>query len=431
MRFSRLGDWLKWMETLHPTPMELGLERVRAVAERLGLRASFPPVLLIGGTNGKGSTVRFLEAILQAAGHRVGSFTSPHLFEFAERIRIDGKNLGAADIIEGLAAVDSARGSTSLTYFEFATLAALLAYKDCDVDLAVLEVGLGGRLDAVNITNPMASLVTNIGLDHQRWLGTTHESIAREKVGIARAERPFILGDRGSAGGIRQLAEELGARVWQFGQEYDLKEVDEGTWSVAMPGEQLHGLPYPSMMGPYQLSNAAGAIALLQAAGIAVSRDAIGAGLVSALQPGRFQRVQLGNVDWIFDVAHNELGGKALAAALGSLASVGRTIACVGAMADKDFSGIVAPLIPMVDEWLTAGVHTARGADPLDLARNLNTLGASSVEALPHVAAALDAAAGRAEPGDRIVVFGSFHVVAPALTHLRLARIRGYNPDPA
>lgn len=432
MRFSQLSDWLAWMETLHPTPMELGLERVRHVAGRLGLLASFPPTVLVGGTNGKGSTVSFLEATLAAAGYRVGTFTSPHLFEFSERIRIAGQNLAEDEICERLGEVDAARGSTSLTYFEFATLAALLAYRGHDVDFAVLEVGLGGRLDAVNITDPVASLITNIGLDHQRWLGTTRESIAAEKVGIARAGRPLILADSGPAGGIRWLAQRRGARVWQRGLEYRVSEPSGGgAWTLATPRALVSGLPMPAMGGAFQLTNASGALALLLAIGISVPRSAFIKGLVHARQPGRFQRVRLGAVEWVFDVAHNELGGQALAAALRTLPSGGRTLACVAAMADKDFAGMVTPLIPLIDGWYTAGIGTARGAESSALAEQLAELGAKGVTPLATVPDALDGAAIVAQPGDRVVVFGSFHSVGPALTHLRLARYHGYNSGPA
>lgn len=431
MRFSQLSDWLSWMETLHPTPMELGLERVRHVAAELGLLTSFPPTILVGGTNGKGSTVSFLEATLTAAGYRVGTFTSPHLFDFTERIRVAGSNLEEVEIANRLAKVDAARRSTSLTYFEFATLAAMLAYRDHDVDFAVLEVGLGGRLDAVNITDPVASLITNIGLDHQRWLGTTREAIASEKVGIVRAGRPLIIGDKGAAGGVRQLAERRGGRVWQRGREYRVDHQGDGIWTLATPAALLAGLPVPAMGGPFQLANAAGALALLLAVGVSLPRSAVTEGLANARQPGRFQRVDLGRVEWVFDVAHNELGGRTLAAALRHQPAAGRTLACVAAMADKDFRGMVAPLVALIDGWYTAGVATARAAEPAELAEQLTQLGAVEVSALSSVPEAVDSAAVRAEPGDRVIVFGSFHTVAPALTHLRLARNHGYNPRPA
>lgn len=413
MRFHTLADWLAWQETLHPKAIDLGLERVRAVAERLGLLAPAHLVITVAGTNGKGSSVALLEAILACAGLRVGAYTSPHLWRYNERIRIDRKAVGDADIVAAFDRIDSARGDISLSYFEFGTLAALDLFARAQRDVVLLEVGLGGRLDAVNILDADCALVTGIGIDHVEWLGPDRESIGREKAGIFRAGRPAVCSDPQPPASVRETARILGADWFGLGEQYSYERMDGG-WTWWGGGVRLESLPLPALPGPFQLQNAAGVLMALRTLGarVPVTLAAIRDGLVQVRIAGRFQVVP-GAMEEIYDVAHNPHGAQALAAALAARPCAGRTLAVCAMLADKDAAGVAAALAGQVQAWFLAGLDEARGQSADALAARMHL----PVE--PHCcadpAAALNAARTAARPGDRIVVFGSFHTIAELL----------------
>ncbi len=305
MRFDTLNDWLAWQETLHPKAIDLGLERVREVAARLGLLAPKHVVISVAGTNGKGSSVAMLEAILACAGLRVGAYTSPHLWQYNERIRIDRQPVDDAVLVASFARIDAARGDISLSYFEFGTLAALDILQRADVDVAVLEVGLGGRLDAVNIVDADCALVTGIGIDHVEWLGPDRESIGREKAGIFRGGRPAVCSDPQPPASLRAVAQDCGAIWYGLGEQFGYARTGE-VWDWWGPNLRLDGLPLPALPGPFQLQNAAGVVMALQTLGarLPVSVQALQAGLRAARVAGRFTVVP-GPFETIFDVAHN------------------------------------------------------------------------------------------------------------------------------
>lgn len=416
MRFTTLNDWLRWQETLHPKAIELGLERVRTVWRRL--RPNAPPfvVITVGGTNGKGSCVAFLDTILRAAGYRVGAYVSPHLLRYNERIRVDGIEVDDEALCQMFARVDAARGDVSLTYFEFGTLAALEWFWEAEVKVAVLEVGLGGRLDAVNAVDADAALVTSIALDHTDWLGPDRDSIGHEKAGIYRPGRPAVCADPAPPPRLLEHARAIGARLLRVGSDYGFSRAGV-TWRWWSDEARLDALPSPALAGEHQLRNAAAALMTLISLRdrLPVDAAAIRAGLARARLPGRFQVVS-GPVEWILDVAHNPAAAATLADQLRGRACAGRTRAILGLLADKDADGVIQALASVVDEWhpvtLAAGTRGRSGAD---LAARLRSADPQTV--IPHddIAEACHIARDRADVGDRIVVLGSFHLVAPVL----------------
>ncbi len=409
-----LADWLVWQETLHPKGIDLGLDRVRAVARRLGLWPDAPPTITVAGTNGKGSSVALLEAILAAAGYRTGAYTSPHLLRYNERIRVGGVEAGDETIRRVFERVDAARGEVSLTYFEFGTLAALAIFQEAGVQALILEVGLGGRLDAVNCLDAHCALVTAIGIDHTEWLGPTRESIGFEKAGIFRAGRPAVCADPDPPASLGDHARRIGARLYRRGPDFDRRWAD-GAWSWWSGDRCLDGLPPPLLAGEHQLDNAAGVLMALAALedSLPVDRAAIVAGLGQARLPGRCQ-VLPGALEWILDVSHNPHGATVLARCLASRPRAGHTRAVVGMLADKDIAGVAAVLAPVIDHWYAAGLEPPRGCSGESLAARLRAGGAHPVTAFPEVAAACRAAAEDAATGDRVLVFGSFFTVAAA-----------------
>ncbi len=414
MRFSTLDDWLAWQETLHPKAIDLGLERVREVAARLNLLTPAHTVITVAGTNGKGSSVALLEAMLSAAGLRVGAYTSPHLWRYNERIRIDRSLVDDAALIESFERIDAARGDTSLSYFEFGTLAALDILQRAAVDVAVLEVGLGGRLDAVNIIDADYALVTGIGIDHAEWLGPDRESIGREKAGIFRAGRPAICSDPQPPASVRAVAQACGADWYGIGEQFGYSRSATG-WNWWGPQQRLDDLPLPALPGEFQLRNAAGVLMLLQlySAQRAIPQRAIRQGLREARVAGRFT-VLPGTVETIFDVAHNPHAAEALAEALAQRPCTGRTLAVCGMLADKDAAGVVAALGAQIDGWYLGDLAGARGQTAQQLAARM---GLASTQRHLHadLQAAYAAACTAARAGDRIVVFGSFHTIAELL----------------
>ncbi|MEZ5582990.1 MAG: bifunctional tetrahydrofolate synthase/dihydrofolate synthase [Candidatus Competibacteraceae bacterium] len=433
-RFSTLAQWLAWQETLHPKAIELGLERVREVAIRLDLHQPAHRVITVGGTNGKGSCVAFLDAILRAANYRVGAYTSPHLLRYNERIRIDGREVEDATLCRAFDRIDAARGAISLTYFEFGTLAALDIFREAGVAVAVLEVGLGGRLDAVNILDTDAALVTAIDLDHMDWLGPDRDSIGFEKAGIYRAGRPAICADPEPPARLLEHALRLGAKLFRVGRDYSFQ-------SGAMDWQWRHGsviwdeLPLPQLFGRHQIANAAAALMTLTtlSAQLPIDSDAVRDGLQQARSPGRCQIVP-GPVEWILDVAHNAHAADALAQGLRDRFCSGRTWVVLGMLADKDAAALAGQLDGLVDGWFAATLDGSRGRTGVQLADTLQQAGITAVP-FAGVSEACLAAARQAIPGDRIVICGCFLYRSPSthstrqnesVVHIRSGRIKAW-----
>ena len=419
-RPATLAGWLAYLETLHPKAIALGLDRVDAVYRRLGI-APDCPVVIVGGTNGKGSTATFLERMLSAGGYRVGLYTSPHLLTYNERVRIAGGLASDAELCAGFAAVESVRGETPLTYFEFGTLAALWLFSRAKIDAWVLEVGLGGRLDAVNVVDPDVSIVTTVAVDHTDYLGPTREDIGREKAGIFRAGRPAICADPDPPAALVAHAKAVGATLLTLGADFGY--ADEGSqWRYAGPGGPRFGLPHPALRGNYQLGNAAAALTALDMLRprLPVAMSAVREALVGIELPGRFQ-VLPGRPVTVLDVAHNPQAARAFADNLGGMGFHPRTLAVFGIMADKDIDAVVAAAKPRIDKWLVATLPPPRGATASLLAERLAHAGVDhkEIQAFASAAAALGAAGGAATEADRIVVFGSFLTVAAALERAR------------
>ena len=417
VRFATLQEWLGWQEQLHPRSIDLDLKRVRSVADRLGLRTPGCPVITVGGTNGKGSCVAFLESLLAAAEYRVGTFTSPHLVRYNERIRLAGREATDGELIGAFGRIDEARGDTSLTFFEFNALAALCLFQQERFDALVLEVGLGGRLDAVNIVDPDVAVLTSVGLDHCNWLGTTLEAIGREKAGIFRAGRPAVLGSRDMPKSVYESARTLGAALRVPGFDYGYA-LDGALWHWQGREQSLTNLPLPSLAGRQQVANAATALAALAElrARLPLASDQVATGLRQARLHGRFEIVH-GNPEWILDVAHNAAAAEVLAQGLRDHPRGGRTLAIVGILADKDAAGVVRPLQPEVDTWIATSLAGARGATAAELKQRVGE-GAQGWQEAASVTEACELAMNLAAPADRIVVVGSFHTVGPAIEWL-------------
>ena len=420
MRFFTLKDWLAWQEQLHPNPIDLGLERVRCVLQAMQLERPPFQVLTVGGTNGKGSCVTFLDAMLRAQGYRVGAYTSPHLLRYNERVRVCQQDSSDAELCESFARVDAARGATSLTYFEFGTLAALDIFRNHGVEVAVLEVGMGGRLDAVNAVDPLGALVVSVGLDHQEWLGPDRDSIGYEKAGIYRRGRPAICGDRVPPPRLLQTAQQIGAALQVLGREFDWRALGGG-WSWQSGARRIANLPSLAMAGHIQYDNAASAIALLQAAHaeLAVSEAAIRKGLQQARISARFERVP-GAVELIFDVAHNQDAARVLASNLDATRGNGRTFAVLGMYRDKAADAVAQALGERIDSWHLGGLGGPRGQTAAELAvRMRSALARAQLHVHASVIDAWQAARAAAGRGDRIVIFGSFQTVSAILRILR------------
>ena len=409
-----LDDWLSWQETLHPRSVDLGLERVTAVLHALDLRDPPYRVITVGGTNGKGSCVAWLTAYLAAAGERVGTFTSPHLVRYNERIAVDGVDVDDATLCAAFAAVDHARGETSLTYFEFSALAALQVFRDAGCTFAVLEVGLGGRLDATNAIDADVAVVVSVGVDHTDWLGPDRESIGFEKAGIFRAGRPAVCADPAPPASLVAHAAAIGARLIQVGRDYRYTVHADGRWDY---DGVYRGLPAPCLPGAVQYGNAAAALAALVAlpGRARPTQAAVVAGLARARLRARYERIDT-RPEIIIDVTHNPDGARVLAAELAADRPAGRTIAVCGMLADKAITDTLAELDRVVDEWLFAPLPGPRGTRAETLAARAAEAGvAGRVTTCDSVATALSRARALARPQDRIVVFGSFLTVAAVL----------------
>jgi dihydrofolate synthase/folylpolyglutamate synthase len=412
-----LQEWLDWCEQLHPVAIDMGLDRVKTVAERMDLRFDCP-VITVAGTNGKGSTCAMLEAVLLQAGYRTGVYTSPHLVHFQERCRLHGESASAQAFAEAFAAVEAVRGGVSLTYFEFSTLAILHLMARSHLDVAILEVGLGGRLDAVNIIDADCAVITSIDIDHAAILGADREAIGFEKAGIMRNGRVAVVSDPLPPQSVIDHAAAIGAELWQFGKDFNFSG-DKLQWAWAGRGRRYSGMAYPALRGANQLLNASGVLAALDALRqrIPVTAQAVRNGLAMVELAGRFQIVP-GQPVLVLDVAHNPHSVAALAANLDAMGFYPTTHAVLGVMADKDLLPMLQRVNPMVDKWYFTDLPLPRAAKAVDLQQawqNQNTRADThgSVHAAPM--AALQAAIDAADPADRIVVFGSFYTVGGVL----------------
>ena len=420
LRLGSLDAWLEWQQTLHPRAMDLGLERVSRVLGRTGWQAPDVPVLTVGGTNGKGSCVALIAALLAAAGYRVGTFTSPHLVDYRERIRVDGVPVSAASLVAAFERITDALGPDTLTFFEFNTLAALLVFETACPDALVLEVGMGGRLDAVNVVDPDVAVIVSVGLDHMEWLGSDVESIGREKAGILRAGRPAVVGTPTPPRSVLEVADAVGADLRLRGRDFDATARDDGRWDYRDRDGRLEALPEPGLTGVAQVGNAAVALAALRALAsrLPLARAAVERGLAGVRLAGRFQRLtDPRGFQWVLDVAHNEDSARTLATNLRQWSVSGRTLAVCGMLADKDVGQVAGQLGDVVDRWYAASTDGPRGLAAAELAARAAGAGVT-MDPAGGVVTALEAAAAAARPGDRVVVFGSFHTVGPAIRHL-------------
>ncbi len=421
-----LAGWLDYIERQHPKTIQLGLERVREVGIRMGLKRPGKHVITVGGTNGKGSTVAFIEAIARAAKWRVGAYTSPHLLNYNERVRVDGIDAGDKELVSAFEAVETARLETPLTYFEYGTLAALWLFQRSELDLAILEVGLGGRLDAVNMIDADVAVVTTVDIDHQDWLGSNRETIGFEKAGIARAGRPLILGDDDPPSSVIGHAYSLGAATIRAGCDFFFEAIDDQSMRPGLPwrwhevGFEID-LPMPTLAGSVQLRNAATAIAALRAIDKPIARAAYVQGVTHAQLAGRLQQFDRNDVQVVVDVAHNPQAARELAGWLQQTPISGRTLAVFAALGDKDAVGIVDALAHVVDDWFLSGLDEAgvRGLHVAAFAQRLINTEASGGATFASVDQAMAAALAKSLGGDRILVFGSFYTAAIALRFMR------------
>lgn len=420
---NSLDQWLAHLETLHPKAIDMGLDRIREVAQRLQLKLPFVKIV-VAGTNGKGSTCAMLEAILLAAGYKVGLYTSPHLVHFNERIRVNGEPAADEQIIQQFERIEAAREQISLSYFEFATLAALLLFDGSGLDAVVLEVGLGGRLDAVNIVDADCAVVTSVDIDHTEWLGDTREKIGLEKAHVFRPERPAICADPVPPESIAQHAEQIGADLWRFGTDFNYLG-DRQQWAYGGRGQRRTGLAYPALRGANQLINASAALAAIEALRdkLVVPQQAVRLGLLQVSLPGRMQ-ILPGKPAIVLDVAHNPHAAAALAQNLSGMAYFPYTHAVVGMMADKDAKAVLAKLAPRVDHWYCASLDGPRGASGEELAQIVrevlpaNPIEEITVTSFDNPVQAFEKAQEQASEDDRILVFGSFSTVGPVLQKL-------------
>jgi len=415
MHLTTLTAWLDWQAQIHPQIIELNLSRCRAVAERLNLLKLPFPVFTVAGTNGKGSSVTLLESILRAAGYKTGKYMSPHLLKYNERICINGQQASDAELCAAFAEIEAARGEISLTVFEFATLAAALLFCQQQIDVAVLEVGLGGRLDATNIWDADVALVTPIDLDHLKWLGDTREKIAFEKAGIFRAQHPAVCTDLQPPDSLLDHAAALPCPLSLFGRNFHAQSLDENTWQWRN-AELNYTLPVPNLLGEHQLQNAAGVLQALYLLKhrLPVNEEAIATGLTTMQLAGRFQIFE-GAVTRILDVAHNPLGIQVFRRQLLKQSCLGRTHAVVGILQEKDALGILEQMMDCVDSWHIANLDTPRNTPVEVIEDQLYRLGVGSVSRYPSIAVAYEQVCHHADAGDRVIVFGSFFTVMEAL----------------
>ena len=413
---GNLAEWLSHLESLHPKTIALGLERVAQVKQRLNLNPDFP-VITVGGTNGKGSVCAMLECILHAAGYRVGCYTSPHLLHYNERVRIGKQQASDAELCASFDQIEQARGEIALTYFEFGTLAAIQCFIEHKVDVAILEVGLGGRLDAVNVFDTDCAVIASVDIDHTDYLGDTREAIAYEKAGIMRKGRVAICADDNVPQAIRSQAQQIGAELWCIDNDFGFTP-HQGQWDYRSKVSSRNALPYPALRGAYQLGNASAALAALDTLknGLPVSMEAVRRGLGEVQLSGRFQVVP-GRPVLILDVAHNPHAARSMAQNLAGLPPCPHTYAVFSMLADKDIAGVISALDSHVDTWLVAALDTPRAADSARLESMLEQCRVrGEIKVCDSIPAALSYAYKAAGENDRITAFGSFHTVAEVMS---------------
>jgi len=425
-----LADWLSHLESLHPKTIALGLERVKLIKQSLNLNPTFP-IIIVGGTNGKGSVCAMLESILHAAGYRVGCYTSPHLLSYNERVRIGKQPVSDAELCASFEKIEQVREAVPLTYFEFGTLAAMQCFIEHKVEVAILEVGLGGRLDAVNVFDADCAVVTNVDMDHMDYLGDTREKIAFEKAGILRAGKVAVFGDMDVPDAVRAVAKNVGAQLQCLGEQFSFT-AGKQQWNFKGAANSNNqntdtqyagtrsALPYPALRGAFQLNNASAALAALDAIKdqLPVSMDAVRRGLVEITLSGRFQVIP-GRPMFILDVAHNLHAARALAKNLADMSKndvtkQSKTFAIFSMLKDKDQVGVVRALAKKIDVWLVAGIDAVRGATSAEMAAVLQGEGLSALSFVT-IAEAVQSACNQAGENDRIVAFGSFYTVAEVM----------------
>lgn len=410
-----LEAWLSWQETLHPQEIELGLERIRPVAEALDLLNPTATVITVAGTNGKGSTIAILRALAEAAGLQVGCYTSPHLVRYNERILINGEAASDVAICNAFEAIDQARGEISLTYFEFGTLAALYLFQQQPLDLWLLEVGLGGRLDAVNLIDADVALLTTVDLDHQAWLGEDRESIGREKAGIFRSETPAIIGELSPPHSVIDHAAALGTPLYRYGVDFGV-EMTASQWDWWSQNRRYDALPLPTLPGAIQCQNSAAALMAFETLGWLekLSSAHVAKGLQQVQLQGRFQQLEVAPA-LIVDVSHNPQAVDTLANHLQQQPSKGQTIAVVGMLRDKEVGRVISTLQSAVDRWIAVGLDGNRALPAEEMMREVMAVTDEAVIQQPTVVEGVALARTLALPEDRILVFGSFYTVAAVL----------------
>lgn len=411
---SPLVTWLSYLENLHSKTIDMGLDRVSQVGARLDVLKPAPFVFTVAGTNGKGTTCRTLESMLMAAGYKVGVYSSPHLVRYTERVRVQNTELPESAHTASFAEIEAARGEISLSYFEYGTLSALWLFKQAQLDVVILEVGLGGRLDATNMVDADVAVVTSIALDHTDWLGPDRESIGREKAGVFRANKPAVVGEPDMPHTIADVAQEKGALLMRRGVDWQFEVTGDG-WRFSDAQGVLDNLPLPQVPQP----NAASALAAIRVSGLAVSEQAMRDGIQNALLPGRFQIISE-SPRLILDVAHNPHAAAYLAERLKSLPKTGRVLAVIGMLHDKDIAGTLACMETVVDCWYCAPLEGPRGASAEQLMEHL-----AQGKAFENVAQAWHAAMADAKPEDTVLVCGSFHTVAHVMEVMEAGRTGG------
>ena len=418
-QLTSLAEWLDHCERLHPKDIDMGLARSEAIKQRLGL-AFKVPVITVAGTNGKGSTCTMLESIGLQAGYKVGLYIKPHFVHFEERCRVNGAMVSAAELLPHFEAVEQARGDMALTYFEFTTMAILRLLSQAELDMVILEVGLGGRLDTVNVIDADCAVITSIALDHMEYLGPDREAIGREKAAIMRPGKPAVFSDPVPPASVAAYAQEIGADLWQIGRDFNYAG-DKQQWGWAGRNKRFNGLAYPTLRGANQLLNASGALAALEALRdrLPITAQAVRNGLATLELPGRFQIVP-GQPTLVLDVAHNPHAVGALFENLDQMGFFPRTHAVLGVMADKDIAAILTRMAPLVDHWYFCDLPIPRAATAQQLKSlhdSLGLRGPGPVTTACHAnpSEALRAAVVAADPADRIVAFGSFYTVGGVL----------------
>lgn len=417
-----LEQWLSFIEHLHSKSIDMGLERMNQMIRKMNIKFDIP-VFTVGGTNGKGSICSYLEHILEAQGYKVGVHTSPHLLRFNERAKINGKYVEDEEFIKYFEAVEKARGELTLSYFEYTLLAILKLFQEKDLDAVILEIGLGGRLDAVNTVEPTVSIIASIGIDHTAFLGNTREEIAWDKAHIYRPNKPAICGDKNPPDTLISYAEDIGARLEVNGKDFEGIKTGAHSWNYSGPNWKLIDLPLPSMKGVYQINNASAALAALEAVEgqIIVDRSSIEEGLKKALLSGRFQKIQ-GNPEIIVDVGHNPHAAVQLAETLKANPIQGKTYAVFGMLSDKDRQKVCALMAPCASRWFLADLPGPRGGRAEELKEFLVQEGTpeADIRIFTSVREGLQNALKTAQSTDRILVFGSFVTVSEALTALKV-----------